>query len=176
MTLINIGYGSLASSETMNKNFSYLDDKISETSDSIMTTIASMLSSIATINSRLNEISGDIGDVNTDLDSFKANMVNIVKSSSMIPDWSNLTSIGFPYTAKSNGYVLTLPGGVYGGTLTVNNKTIQFKRVDDTHDASVQMVAMPIRSGDVINCTVPLLAIYFLPVKTPDFEEAEEDN
>ena len=29
MALINIEYGSLASSETMNKNFMYLDDKIS---------------------------------------------------------------------------------------------------------------------------------------------------
>ena len=67
MALINIEYGSLASSETMNKNFSYLDDKISETSDAIMTTISSMLSSIATINSRLSEITGDIVDVNDEL-------------------------------------------------------------------------------------------------------------
>ena len=62
MTLINIEYGSLASSETLNKNFIYLDKKISETTESIQASISSILSNITTINSRLNEIS----EVNTD--------------------------------------------------------------------------------------------------------------
>ena len=43
MALINIEYGSLASSDTMNKNFMYLDDKIAESSESIMTSISSIL-------------------------------------------------------------------------------------------------------------------------------------
>ena len=44
MALENIEYGSLASSETMNKNFMYLDDKIANTAESIMTSISSILS------------------------------------------------------------------------------------------------------------------------------------
>ena len=62
MALINIEYGSLASSETMNQNFIYLDNKIAESSDSIMTSISSILSNIATINTRLNEITENMGD------------------------------------------------------------------------------------------------------------------
>ena len=62
MALVNIEYGSLASSEIMNKNFIYLDDKIAESSESIMTSISSILSNIATINTRLNDISENITD------------------------------------------------------------------------------------------------------------------
>ena len=57
MALINIEYGSLASSETVNKNFTYLDEKIAESNESIMTSISSILSNIATINARINDIS-----------------------------------------------------------------------------------------------------------------------
>ena len=47
MSLINIEYGSLASSEVMNKNFLYLDDKIAESNNSIMTSISSILSRLS---------------------------------------------------------------------------------------------------------------------------------
>ena len=39
MALDNIEYGSIASSEIMNKNFSYLDNKIAETNVSIIIVI-----------------------------------------------------------------------------------------------------------------------------------------
>ena len=75
MALIDIEYGSLASSETMNKNFTYLDDKIAETSESIMTSISSILSNIATINSRLNDITesmdGSMDVLTSSLDDYK---------------------------------------------------------------------------------------------------------
>ena len=50
MTLIEIEYGSLASSETMNKNFNYLDDKLTNITEDINTNIATINSNIASIN------------------------------------------------------------------------------------------------------------------------------
>mgnify|MGYP003308186977 CR=1 FL=1 len=43
MSLINIEYGSLASSDTMNKNFMYLDNKIAESVGDIDTSIKLIL-------------------------------------------------------------------------------------------------------------------------------------
>ena len=68
MALENIEYGSIASSETMNKNFSYLDNKIAETHESIMTSISSILSNIATINSRLSDLSEGIDNTSENLE------------------------------------------------------------------------------------------------------------
>ena len=64
MTLTTIEYGSIASSEVMNENFSYLDGKISDSVSNINTSISSITSNIATINSRITGVSED---VNTDI-------------------------------------------------------------------------------------------------------------
>lgn len=175
MTLINIDYGSLANSETMNKNFSYLDNKISETADSINTTIASILSNIATINSRMSDLSENISNVDGNLDKFKTKIVNMVETTTMLPDWTQLKGIDFPFIVPANGYLLFLPGGAYSGTLTVNGVTVQFKRVDEKADYSVQMVAMPVKAGDFVQCTVPLLGRYFLPAMDVDYSEETEE-
>lgn len=53
MALTRIEYGSLASSETMNNNFEYLDNKIAEASERITSTSASIYSNIASVNTQL---------------------------------------------------------------------------------------------------------------------------
>ena len=50
MALTRIEYGALASSETMNNNFDYLDNRISTVVENITTDNASIYSNIASIN------------------------------------------------------------------------------------------------------------------------------
>lgn len=53
MALIDIEYGSLASSETLNKNFKFLQDSISEFAQVIETNKASLESQISTVNTNI---------------------------------------------------------------------------------------------------------------------------
>ncbi len=56
MALTTIEYGSLASSEVMNNNFEYLDNKITEISDTLISNTASIYSNIASINSSISSL------------------------------------------------------------------------------------------------------------------------
>lgn len=173
MALIDIEYGSLASSDTMNKNFMYLDEKIADTSDSIMTSISSILSNIATINSRINEISEKMSDSVTNLqaklEDYKTKTKNLVNTATMVPNWRNCASIslnvGAKYTAPSNGYILLAPETISEGNLTVNGKTIVYKTINGQYDNGSQLVVFPVYNGDVVSSTVEYLNAYFVPAK-----------
>lgn len=173
MALIDIEYGSLASSETMNKNFTYLDDKIAETSESIMTSISSILSNIATINSRLNDITesmdGSMDVLTSSLDDYKNKTKLLVKEASMVPNWTNCVSIGLTknqsYTVISNGYILLATTTIAEGNISVNGRTVVIKIINGQYDNGSHLLAFPVCKGDVV---VPYLEIqnaYFLPVK-----------
>lgn len=173
MALINIEYGSLASSETMNKNFMYLDNKIADSSETIMTSISSILSNIATINTRLNEISGSMEDsvdsLTSKIDDYKTKTKLLVNKSSMVPDWKNCASISITtedsYIVPSNGYLLLLPTSSASGNLVINNTTVVFKNRNNTYDNAAQLVAIPVFDGDVVSSDVTFSNIYFLPSK-----------
>lgn len=60
MALIDIEFGALASSETLNKNFKFLQDSISEFAQVIETNKASLESQISTVNTNMN---GKIDDL-----------------------------------------------------------------------------------------------------------------
>ena len=173
MALINIEYGSLANSETMNQNFMYLDEKIADTSDSIMTSISSILSNIATINSRLNDISGNVEDsfenIHSSLDEYKTKTKLLVNTASMVPDWKNCISVVISndnaYTVPSNGYLLLLPVSSVKGNLTINNKVVVFKNRANSYDNASQLVSVPVADGDVVSSDVAFDNIYFLPSK-----------
>ncbi len=178
MALIDIEYGSLASSETMNKNFTYLDEKIAESNESIMTSISSILSNIATINSRLNDISENIEDsvdhLNTTLNDYKSKTKQLVKEASMVPNWSQQVALSLTttssYTASSNGYILFLPVNNSVGNLMVNNKAVVFKSKVNSYDHSAQLVVVPIAKGDIISCTAEMQNVYFVPSKNVSVE------
>lgn len=169
MALTNIEYGSLASSDVMNKNFIYLDNKITETSDTITTTISSILSNIATINSRLSDLSEEINDCteefDTKLDEAKSKTKILVSKSNMVPNWSACAVIGeiSSYQAPLNGYILVLPGTSGKGTLTVNGVTVNMKTRENSYDNAGQLVAIPVQKNDVVTSTVDLANAYFLP-------------
>ena len=56
MSLIEIEYGSLASSKDLNDNFNFLASQISTLSDNISTKVAGFSSNVATLNSSINKI------------------------------------------------------------------------------------------------------------------------
>lgn len=173
MSLINIEYGSLASSETMNQNFAYLDDRISESNETIMTSISSILSNIATINARLSELSqsleDDVDNLDAKLEGYKTKTKLLVNKSSMLPDWSKVTGITLSssevYLSPSNGYLLILPVSNSGGYIVINNTSYILKRVNSVYEYSSELMVIPVTSGDAVQSTVGLISAYFLPVR-----------
>lgn len=173
MALIDIEYGSLASSETMNKNFTYLDDKIAETSDSIMTSISSILSNIATINARINDITENMDDsvetLNSTIEEYKTKTKLLVNKASMVPNWKNCSSIEIStntkYTVPSNGYLLLLAKASEKGDIIINNQTFKFKDVASAYDYSEQLISIPVFDGDIVSSSIVFNNVYFLPNK-----------
>lgn len=178
MALIDIEYGSLAKSETMNANFNYLENKIDETSESILTSISSILSNIATINTRLNDISDNINDsvetLNSNLEEYKTKTKFLVNKASMVPDWSKCVSVKLTstssYTVTSNGYLLILPTTSSKGNLVINNTTVAFKIRSTSDDNSAQLTTIPVFDGDIVSCSAGINNIYFLPNKEISIE------
>lgn len=171
MALIDIEYGSLASSEIMNKNFLFLDNKISETSDTIMTTISSILSNIATINTRLNDLSEEINSslksLSSNLDEYKTKTKILVNKANMVPKWSACAEITLPvnneYTITSNGYLLLKATSSASGTLTVNNNEIILKTRNSSYDNAAELIVIPVYEDDIVKTSVALEKAYFLP-------------
>ena len=173
MALINIEYGSLASSETVNKNFTYLDEKIAESNESIMTSISSILSNIATINARINDISENMNDsvenLNSVVEDYKSKTKLLVNKATMVPNWSSCTSItltsGKKYTAPANGYVLIVSETISEGKVTVNSKSVVVKVINGQYDNAAELLVIPVASGDVVTTTLDVDYAYFLPAK-----------
>lgn len=171
MAIINIEYGSLASSETLNRNFSYLDEKINDSNSQINSSISSILSNIATINSRITELSENINSsvatLNSTISDYKSKTKLLVKNSGMVPNWTSCRSISFNvgtnYTATLNGYVLILPESSSKGNITVGGKSISFKTRDNSNDNGATLTVIPVRVGNVLSTTTSLKAAYFVP-------------
>ena len=179
MALIDIEYGSLASSEVMNKNFIYLDDKISDTSESIMTSISSILSNIATINAKLNDISDEVADniqtMNSTIEDYRAKTKLLVNKAAMVPNWSNAVSISLPvgstYVVPSNGYILLIPINSSAGNVIVNGNTLALKTIANVYDYASQLISIPVGNGDTVRVTANFSYVYFLPAADIEIEE-----
>lgn len=170
MTLINIEYGSIASSETLNKNFLYLDEKMSETSSSLMTSISSILSNIATINARLTDLSESVEnyveEFNTIVDDCKNKTKSLVNNATIVPNWAGCYGIGINsnFTVPKNGYVLILPSPNSAGNLYVNNNiSIWIKQRNNNDDNASGLISIPVKKGDVVRTEIAVSAAYFLP-------------
>ncbi len=172
MTLTTIAYGSIASSETMNNNFSYLDEKINTSNSQLNSSISSILSNIATINSTLSDLSESIAtsisSLQTTLTDYKNKTKLLVAKSNMVPDWSSCSTITLTtstsYTAISNGFVLILPEVSGKGNIAVNSVPISFKLRANSYDNGAELVSIPVKSGDVVSTTAALEAAYFVPI------------
>ncbi len=168
MTLINIEYGSLASSETLNKNFGYLEDKFDDAVTAINTSISSLLSNIATINSRLGDLSEEIASA---IESCSDNLAvglaeqsqllnSKINSYSMIPNWSTCEEVSeaSTYTAPENGYLFIFAQVPLIESVLVNGKSIQLTNTDS------QPIVLPLRNGDVVTTSNLISNGYFVSV------------
>ncbi len=166
MALINIEYGSLASSETMNKNFQYLDDKISETAGSFTTSISSVSSNIATINSNLSDLSEKLDDTKEEIEGSIEDTNSCIMTALMLPDWTACISISKPnsYKVPSNGYVMINPVANSSGNLTINGVTVYFKYRGHEDDNAAILVPYPVKKDDIVTLSSNVIAAYFLPV------------
>lgn len=165
MSLVNIAYGSTASSQTMNNNFSYLDDKIDSASETLNTSISSILSNIATINTRITDLSdslsASIATLSSTVETYRTKTKQLVKDSTSVPDWAALTEIDFSesnYTTTSNGYILVSSTEQTVG-LTVNNVSVSVKNDSE----KLPLICFPVKSGDIISANENITKAYFLP-------------
>ena len=108
MPLTTIQYGSLASSEVMNDNFGYLDNRITTVSNNLTSTANSLSSSIAGINTTLTQMNEDLEDdieqLEADLDSLETDFNNKDDA----PDYTqgiSITREAMPYTIEKDGYI-----------------------------------------------------------------------
>ena len=170
MTLTTIEHGSIASSETMNNNFSYLDEKINTSNSQINTSISSILSNIATINSSLSDLTESVTVSLASLQSMLADYKNktklLVAKASVLPNWSSCRavtlSVGTSYTAASNGFILILPETTGRGNIEVNGVSLTFKTRENAYDNAAELISIPVKSGDVVSTTTVLSAVYFV--------------
>lgn len=162
MTLTNIEYGSLASSEVLNKNFSYLEKKVDEAFNATMTSISSMLSNIATINSRLSEqtemLENNSSEITAKLEEYKNKTKIFIKKTCSLPYWEGITAIDLTqtYPVTMNGYFLIIPEKNSEGDVKINNTIINYNNSG--------IVLLPVKEGDKISSNISLQNAFFVPV------------
>lgn len=164
MTLTEIEYGSIASSEVINNNFNHLENKIAQVNEAVMTNISSLASNIATINSRLTELSEELNDIEADLnikiETYRAKTKLLVAGNSMLPNWGTFIQIeitnGESYTAETNGYLLLIPNEGAEAVFTLNAKEIS---------GVSGFVIIPVCEGDIFSASTGLKDLYVLPQK-----------
>lgn len=160
MDLKIIEYGSLASSEIMNNNFSYLDEKIETNSEATNTSISSLLSNIATINTRLNDLAEALADAvdanNLKLDDYKNKTNLLVLENTMVPNWLGCLPIEDlnSYEINKNGYLLLILDDMSDVSILINEVAVLLNPL---------VSCIPVKNGDVVTCTNEFKKAYFVP-------------
>ena len=163
MPLTNIEYGSLASSEVMNDNFEYLDDRITDVAGNLTSTSSSIYSNIASLSTTLSgqseEIASDLQDLKTYTEDFKDEFDSVNNA----PNYSQGIGITLPYSALANGYVYA---GVDGMEYVyVNNMPVHgncgYSGGKWVYSGSLIRVS----TGDIITSSNASGNYYFYPMK-----------
>jgi hypothetical protein len=160
MDLKIIEYGSLASSEIMNNNFSYLDEKIETNSEATNTAVSSLLSNIATINTRLNDLVETFGNaietVNTKIDDYKNKTKLMISENSMIPNWMGCVAIEnlYSYVIQKSGYLLLILEGALNGEIFINDVAIPLNPT---------ISYLPVKEVDIISSSLENIKAYYIP-------------
>ncbi len=166
MPLTHIEYGSLASSETLNDNFEYLDDRVTTVANNLVSTSTSIYSNISGLNTSLSaqisELTSDISDLGEDLDELRQSFTS--KNDS--PDYSRGVGITLPYTASADGYVYAGVDGMdYKKYVYVNQKIVHghcgYSGGYYVYSGSVFRVS----AGDVVTTDSASGPYYFFPMK-----------
>ncbi len=137
MALTNIEYGSVASSEVVNNNFQYLDDKISSVSQSLTTNVTALSGSISSLSSVVDnnktaaeeaneELQESIDDITEDIAAITSTLDSaayVKESYRSGANWYRLYSDGW---IEQGGYIAV------GGTNATKDITL-FKELADTN-------------------------------------------
>ena len=139
MALIEIEYGALASSDVMNKNFEYLDNKISSVSEEIVANNATINSNLSSLNSN---ISATQEELNSSIENIQENLTEAELGGLYVKLYVNGTSWYKEYFSdKAKTKRVWLEQGAYikgGGTITWlrnfsdNNYTVAIGSAQDS--------------------------------------------
>lgn len=164
MALTHIEYGSLASSEVMNDNFEYLDNRVTTVANSLTSTASSINSNIASLNSSFSEtteeLSSDLSDLELEVDVFRSDF----DTQNEAPKYSNATSIALPYTAVSSGYVYVKVQSVNGVlSVFINENPVLYGQCSGIQ--IVQGGLFRVSAGDEVTITGNCQEANFYPFK-----------
>ncbi len=169
MALTNIEYGSLASSETMNTNFQYLDNRISTVVENNISANAVINSNIATLNSSISSLSssvnGSIANINNSIDELEGKIDEI----SFLPDYTKAFSIPSPYTATMDGYVYAYAwcaSGTEGASMYIDDFQIILNGgLNNREGAHGPSALAPISKGATFTTSGNIQIRTFIPMK-----------
>lgn len=149
MSLINIQYGSLASSEVINNNFEYLDNRITSGANNLTALSSSMYSNIANINTTLTEQNNNVSELESDINQLR----NDFDSQDLSPDYSRSVSINsFPYTVPADGYIHTAIAALEGtAELYINNNKVGHAYASTNTFYSMISGQYQVKEGDIVS-------------------------
>lgn len=167
MPLTHIEYGSLASSETMNDNFEYLDDRVTTVANNLVSASTSIYSNLSGLNSSL---SGQISSLSSDIDDLAEELEDLsdsFTSQNNSPDYSRGIGITMPYTVVSDGYIYAgVDGTDYNSYVYVNEKIVHghcgYSGGYNVYSGSVFRVS----AGDIVTAGRISGSYYFYPMKS----------
>ena len=166
MALENIEYGSLASSELMNDNFEYLDNRISGLAEIQAGDVSSIYSSIANMNNSISQQNESFASDISNLEDYAESIRNDFDAQNNAPDYSLGIAITLPYTVQYDGYVYAGLNGldvmrfVYVNGMKVHGHC-GYGGGKQVYSGSVFRVS----EGDVITCDRNMGDYYFYPMK-----------
>lgn len=167
MPLTHIEYGSLASSETMNDNFEYLDNRVTTVANNLTSSSSSIYSNIASLNSTFSQTTEGLASDIAELETYAQNIRNDLDSVNNAPDYSKGIAItSLPYTVEADGYVYA---GIEGTDSTqyvyVNGKIVHghcgYSGGKLVYSGSLFRVS----EGDEVSVSRRTGAYYFYPMK-----------
>ena len=166
MPLSHLEYGSLASSEELNDNFEYLDNRITTVAENLTSTSSSFYSNVANINSSFSqqnsEMASDIDSLGDALETLRDDF----DSQNNAPDYSHGIGIVLPYTVESDGYVYAGVNGLdFHRYVYVNGKKVHghcgYGGGKEVYSGSLFRVSV----GDVVSVDLAMDEYYFYPMK-----------
>lgn len=169
MALTNIEYGSLASSETMNTNFQYLDNRISTVVENNISTSASINSNIASLSSSLSLLSSNINTSIVNINSLIDELEGMIDEISFLPDYTKAFTITSPYTATMDGWIYAqawVASGIESASIYIDDMQIVLNQgLNNREGAHGPSAFVPIASGSVFRTSGNVHTKTFIPMK-----------
>ena len=166
MALEHIEYGSLASSEMMNGNFEYLDDRISNLAETQASDISGVCSSIAGVNSSLSEQTAALSSDISSLSSYAQAIRRDLNAKNHAPNYARGVGITLPYTASKNGYVYAGVDGIDSVRYVYVNNHVVHGHCGYSGGYRVYSGSLfRVNQGDTVTCSRTYGNYYFYPMK-----------